>query len=346
MSQQTMIDEVIGSVRGYISRSLAPVLARLEALEKAGPVIGQKGDNGSDGKDGTPGRDGRDGKDAPPVDVEKIIAEVLLRIPTPQPGRDGRDGSNGKDGATVQELLPVMSGMVRDAVAVLPPAKDGRDGRDGKDADPVDADALVSQIVKLVPVPKDGRDGKDAAPVDVEALADRVLKLVPVPKDGRDGKDAAPVDVEALADRVLKLVPVPKDGRDGKDAAPVDVEKIALDVLSRVPIPRDGRDGAKGQDGQRGDKGADGRDGFTPDDLQFEMKGDRTLVVRMKAGDRELSREVRLAGLPVYQGVFKSGQKSTQSDLWTWGGSVWRAKRDTDTSPPGDDWQLIVKGSR
>jgi hypothetical protein len=43
-------------------------------------------------------KDGKDGKDAEPVNTERIIEEVLARIPQP---RDGRDGNDGKDGASI-----------------------------------------------------------------------------------------------------------------------------------------------------------------------------------------------------------------------------------------------------
>ena len=69
-------------------------------------------------------------------------------------------------------------------------------------------------------------------------------------------------------------------------------------------------------------------------------------MVTLTAGDRVVTREVTFAGLPIYRGIFKSGQQLTENDLWTWGGSMWRAKRTTSAPPPGDDWQLVVKGAK
>ena len=53
--------------------------------------------DGRDGRDGVDGKDGRDGKDA---DANKIVQEVLRRVPK---GKDGADGRDGKDVQTVRQ---------------------------------------------------------------------------------------------------------------------------------------------------------------------------------------------------------------------------------------------------
>jgi hypothetical protein len=108
---------------------LAPIEARLSAIEARAMIPGPKGDpgeqgpQGAKGEQGAPGLGGVDGKD----------------------GRDGVDGHDGIDG------------------------KDGAPGLNGKDAEPIipDLDAIAQKAVQLIPAPKDGRDGidgKDGAP--------------------------------------------------------------------------------------------------------------------------------------------------------------------------------------
>lgn len=52
---------------------------------------GDRGERGASGADGRDGSDGKDGKDAI-IDEEKIIEEVVKRIPKPKDGKDGQDG--------------------------------------------------------------------------------------------------------------------------------------------------------------------------------------------------------------------------------------------------------------
>ncbi len=54
---------------------------------------GKDGRNGANGVDGIDGRDGKDGVDAT-IDEEKIIKEVVKRIPKPKDGKDGVDGKS------------------------------------------------------------------------------------------------------------------------------------------------------------------------------------------------------------------------------------------------------------
>lgn len=70
----------------------APLLKRIEDLEKRAPEKGEPGQDGADGQDG------RDGKDAEPVSGEQIAAAVEAYIAA-NPPASGRDGVDGKDGA-------------------------------------------------------------------------------------------------------------------------------------------------------------------------------------------------------------------------------------------------------
>lgn len=87
----------------------APLLKRIEVLEKRAP------EKGEPGQDGANGQDGRDGKDAEPVTDAQIAAAVEAYIAA-NPPADGRDGVDGKDGA------PGEAGQK---------GLDGKDGADG-----------------------------------------------------------------------------------------------------------------------------------------------------------------------------------------------------------------------
>ena len=214
---KAMVAELAPVIREFVDLAHAPLLKRIDELERRQPERGAKGDpglNGSDGKDGADGRDGsdgaagRDGQDAPPVSDEQIAAAVAryLELNPPAPGengrdgadgaagKDGRDGIDGKDGAPGQNGADGRDGV--DGAA----GKDGRDGVDGKDGAPGQNGA-------------DGRDGVGMAGAVIDRAGDLVMTLTngehknlgPVlGKDGANGRDGAPGANGA-------------DGRDGAD---------------------------------------------------------------------------------------------------------------------------------
>lgn len=124
-----MIDaEAFGAeLAGIVKAATAPLLARLDALEKAladrpEPQAGKDGRDGIDGKDGA----SVTADDVLPV-LQRHVDEYLASIPAP---KDGKDGADGQDGAPGE------------------PGRDGRDGVNGKDGSPG----------------RDGTDGKDGEP--------------------------------------------------------------------------------------------------------------------------------------------------------------------------------------
>lgn len=82
--------------------------------------------------------------------------------------------------------------------------------------------------------------------------------------------------------------------------------------------------------------GVGGLDGFDVD-----LTG-RTLTFALRCGDRIVKRGIKLP-LPIFRGVYRSGEKYEQSDVVVFGGSQWIALRDTDTRPPGAHWQCCVQ---
>ena len=156
-------------VQEHVAKATAPLLLRIDQLEKRQPVAGQDGANGADGQNGA------DGKDCDMAAVLARVDEFLKAIPTPENGKDGKDG------------LPGNKGL------------DGRDGADGKDGIGL-AGALIDRDGALVltlsngearslglVMGSDGRDGEAGAA-------------------GRDGLQVKDIDLTLAADgRTLLL---------------------------------------------------------------------------------------------------------------------------------------------
>lgn len=152
--------EMVGIVRGFVEKTVAPILSRLDALEAREP---------QPGKDGKDGRDGIDGKSIDPADLAALVrAEVeraIAALPKPQDGKS----------VTVEDVAPMVrenvAAVVAEAIKSIPAPKDGRDGRDGLDAvTPLLKDDILlftmsdGSIKEVGPVVgADGKDGRDGA---------------------------------------------------------------------------------------------------------------------------------------------------------------------------------------
>jgi integrin beta 3 len=113
-------EEIVGIVRGYVEREIAPLKAeneslkeRIAALEaRPAPEKGEKGEpgeRGADGNDGADGKDGQDGKDAANiVEALKDSGELVLTLADGRlirTGiRDGEKGADGKDGFSLDDF--------------------------------------------------------------------------------------------------------------------------------------------------------------------------------------------------------------------------------------------------
>lgn len=307
---KAMMAEIAPVIREFTEFAMAPVLARLEALEKNQPEKGEKGDpgergepgrDGIDGKDGAPGADGRDGaagkdgqpgsegpagKDAPPPTREQIV-EAILSMPdvvndavvrhlTANPPPAGKDGADGKEGVAGEK------------------GEQGEKGAPGERGEPGQAGEKGSHGDR-------GADGSDG-------------------KDGRDGRDGVSL-TGALIDRSGNLVLTLSDGST-RDLGP---------VL--------GKDGAPGPSG---------RDGFSLSDFGASLMEDgRTVLLSFGQGDQAFKVELAIPVM-IYRGVWKEGAYA-KGDTVTWGGSLWHCDADKTTEKPDSPvkhWTLAAKRGR
>jgi hypothetical protein len=144
-----------------------------------------------------------------------------------------------------------------------------RNGVDGKDADPEVIRAAVAEAVAAIPPAKDGADAPPVEPSDIvkailslPEIVDEAVQKYLVDNPPAAGKDAEPVADDQIA-RVVALHLAsnpPAPGRDGRDGQP----------------GIKGMDGANGVDGKDGRDGADGL-GFDDLTVEHDGEGNVTL---------------------------------------------------------------------
>jgi integrin beta 3 len=102
-----------------------------------------------------------------------------------------------------------------------------------------------------------------------------------------------------------------------------------------------GERGIDGKDGVNGKDGADGVDGLGFDDIEFD--GERT--ISFVRGEKRISFVLPIA---IYRGVRRGGEVYERGDMVSYGGSVWHAAKQTDSTPGegNQDWTLAVKRGR
>jgi hypothetical protein len=358
-------EEVVAATRSFVERSLAPVLARLAAAEKALA-------------------DAQAALAARP-DVEAlVVAAVEKAIPRGEP-IDLDAVTRGIEDRLAERIAALPKAATAEEVAALIPPP----------PEPVDVDAILAAAVE-----KTRAEWEEA----IKALpamptAEEIAALHPPPKDGIDGKDADPEFVRALVkeavaalpavptpEEVAALVPKGQDGKDGSDGLPGAPGEPGRDGVDgkdgRDGI--DGKDGDPGRDGEKGLDGAPGRDGidgkngvglagvlrdhegcvvFTLTDGAIVKLGKfdgrdgepgkdgapgRDVdpeFVRAAIKD-EVQRQVTAPLADAYKGVWKPGVYK-RGDVVTWGGSLFIAAADTEAKPESaEDWKLAVKRGR
>lgn len=322
-----LTEELFSSFKGYVSKSLTPLIERLNAVENRHPI---KGD---------PGRDGVDGKDA---DEGRIIKAVLAELPIPKDGKDGapgiegkpgRDGIDGKDGLDGKPGADGKDGV--DGKNGLD-GKDGRDGKDGERGEPGENGAEGRPG-------KDGLDGKDGLNG----------------KDGRDGIDGKDglngKDGERGADGMHGKDGA--DGRDGRDGEP-GRDAFAIDVLPGIDIERSYQRGtwAKHAGGlwcARGaTRGMHGWDCIVTGVSEIEIvHGEdlRTIGVVVKMSDGEQVTKQMKFPVTIHRDVWREDAAYEKGDQTTRDGSQWTLMTDVQNGKPGEEgsgWKLSSKRGR
>lgn len=281
-------------VREHVDAVLAPVLARLEALETAPLAVPEKGDPGP------PGKDGADGRDVDPEALKamidatvaaitpSIVDTVIASLPAPEkgdpgepgpegkPGEDGKPGTPGKDGVGLAGMMINRDG---EAIATLTdgtmvnlgpvvgrdgndgaPGEPGRDGRDGLDVD----DITVTQEGSTVEF------GFQVG--DVRSIFEVELPTGPAGADGQDAYAGAALGLHDPAKTYRAMDAVSFNGSEWR---------ARHDDPGEIPGPGWMLSASKGKRGDRGEPGAPGADGLSP--VAVYLRG-HELVITLSDG--------------------------------------------------------------
>ena len=316
---------------GIVKAATAPLIARLDALEKRLDTMPQA----------------QTGQDVDPQDIAAIVRSQV------QGDLDAlRTAVSAIQQATQQtEIRSMVATAVEEAVKAIPAPQDG------KDADPDEVAGIVSsRIGDDINEIREGLEAISKRPVGLgedqvaalvaaaqQELRDelgRELRALPMPRDGEPGTSVTPADVapmiaEEVAKAVAALPPAPAGV--GLAGAMIDRDGELVITLSNGEIkklgPVVGKDAAPA---------APGRDGLGFEDMDFEVKDGRLFAV-FRRGD--VMKEAMLPGLS-YRGVWKEGEYLV-GDSVTYAASQWIALEQTSEKPgEGKSWQLAVRKGR
>lgn len=349
------VDELAVLIREHVAAATKPLrdeIAELKASLAALPVP-------------------KDGKDADPELVRAEVARAVAEIPKPQDGKS----------VDLGVLFTEIGAAATRAVEALPKMRDGKDAdpeeiraeiarqvailprpRDGRDFDTAVLDIALARATeethgfiteqidkRIAALPKaiDHIELDDIISSAVQKSAVAIIKDcekrfddLPKPKDGKDGADADPAVVEQMVADAVARLPRPADGKDvDPQAVAAMIRSEAERVIAEMPAPANGTDGEPGRDGK------DGTDGVQLDDIDMELRGDRTLVFSLMSGGQIVEKEVRLPW-PLDRGTFRSGKTYEQGDCVTYAGNLWIATGDTSEAPgvgPAALWRMAVK---
>jgi hypothetical protein len=337
---------LIQAVRMYVGKAIEPVTKKLAELELAIRSLpaasqGQKGERGDPGPKG----------DSPaPVDVEQLLAKLVLEakrlvdeIPRP---KDGERGERGH-GPDPEQLRGLVSAEVDRAVAALPAPQAGACGEPGEKGERgpgADEAAILERLmtalraeVEKLPKPKDGAPGQDGKPASHESVALLVAETV---------------------EKALAKLPRAQDGADGEDGRDAAQIEPLPEIDSKRSYPRgtfaDYRNGMV-----RALRQTDPLEGLTLERAGWAvcMNGIAPLAIESADGGRtirivskytngaEVVHELKTDILK-YRNVWTPGAYE-RGDIVTWNGSSWHCERATQSEPEtSDDWKLMVKRGR
>lgn len=139
--------EIVGVVKGYLEKEVAPLLSRLDALERAVNAIPPPIDLSADVNALKEAVEGIVIPEIPQVldlpdigvMVDDAVKSAVASIPAPQDGKS----------VSLEDVSPLIASEVEKRVRELPVAKDGKDGINGKDGVGL-AGALIDRAGELV----------------------------------------------------------------------------------------------------------------------------------------------------------------------------------------------------
>lgn len=315
--------EIVAAVKAHIGDVMAPVAARIEALEKRLDSLPAP----KDADEEAIAARVRSGLAADIAAVKAAVEAIVIPEPESLPDFPAMIAET-LDEARAADAVQVKAWMdgVEERFAALPTPEPG------KDADPeVTRQMIEEAVAAAVAAMPPAEPGKsvtvdDVAPMLAE-LVDKAVSAIPVPKDGKDGVGIK----ELLIDRVGDLIATMTNGETrrigqvvGKDADMPALEKMAREMIEALPKPKDGLDGI----------------GF--DDLGLVEETDG-IYLRFARGEN-----VKRFRLPVVidRGIYREGLYRS-GDGVTYGGSFWIAQEDTTEKPDGGKgWRLAVKRGR
>lgn len=277
----------------------------------------------------------KDGKDADPKQIQLTIAAELAKLPVPA------DGTS----VTIDDVLPLIEGQVKNAVALLPVPKDG------KDADLEQINRTIADEVAKLPKPADGVSVTvdDVLPL-IEEQVSAAVAAIPLPKDG----DSVSIEqVQLLVDKAvasaLAGIEPPKAGEPGRDAAHIEIGP-AIDPEKSYPRGSYAKHlgglwrSFEATSGMRGWECI--VDGVAS--LSVEQDGERGFKAVAQLSSGKTEEKALTLPVMIYRGVF-TGASHTPGDTVTWGGSLWHCDEPTSDKPGELDskgWRLAVKKGR
>lgn len=249
--------------------------------------------------------------------ISDLEAKVLTIGAKGDQGDAGERGADGPIGATGEPGTPGERGEA------------GPQGEPGRDAEP----AAVARALLATD------DIRVMVDLHVAESVAKHFEANPVVngKDGRDGIDGKDGERGTQGDRGEKGE-VGMVGKDGAGVADLLIDREGCLVATMT----DGR--MKSLGSVVGRDGAPGKDGADFSDATLEYDGERSLTVRGKGGDL-----VKRMPIPIDRGYWAEGKSAEQGDVFTDGGSVWIALRETKAKPSHEnksDWRLMVRRGR
>lgn len=211
----------------------------------------------------------------------------------------------------------------------------GADGAPGRDADPVDADAIVDDVLARL---LGGDRLKTLVDVQTGAAVQEYFDANPV-QHGRDGADGAP------GPQGEKGEPGPA-GHDGVGLADALIDREGNLVLTMTDGRAKQLGAVVGADGARGQDGRDGTDGLSFDSASGAYDAERGFVITLTGASR--STELVLPYM-VHRGFWREGMGAKAGQSTTHDGALWIAKRDTAAKPcleNPEDWILAARKGR